>query len=188
MAQIFNPEIIQKIFTSLSYFRVWIIYAIFPFVILVPDIAINFIQSIYFPSPTDIIIYNEIKFKEAVSSLKSLKEVVDPFADEKILKNETEVKEEIKMTNNREPVSNPESRQSTQVKNKLDKGDKKTKDKRKIQNDKDDSKDILKKYKLVELKEVVSKRDSIYQDMDFDMMEEKRPNKDIINQIEENKV
>ena len=63
MAQTFNPEILEKIFIALTYFRTWVLLFLFPFVVLIPDFAFNYCLSIYFPSPMDIVIYNEQVFK-----------------------------------------------------------------------------------------------------------------------------
>lgn len=59
---------------------------LFPLVVLSPDIAINFIKKLYYPTPTDILCYNELDFKESQKQIKiqQLRETVDPFNDENI--------------------------------------------------------------------------------------------------------
>jgi len=85
MAQTFNPEILEKIFIALTYFRTWVMLIFFPIIILTPDFAFNYILSIFFPSPMDIIIYNEQEFKlnkKEVNSTSVPDIVVFPFNDE----------------------------------------------------------------------------------------------------------
>ena len=109
MAQTFNPEIIEKIFVSLTYFRVWIVYFIFPIIILLPDIAINYIQAIYFPTPIDIIIYNEKKYLEQKKHKiqNEINDIVDPFTPtNKKLKNEEEEKNQIILLSKNTPNIN----------------------------------------------------------------------------------
>lgn len=74
-------------FLSLTYFRVWVIYALFPLVVLLPDLVVNYIGCIFFPSPMDVIIYNEVNILKAVKEKETniLTEVVDPFKDNKNL-------------------------------------------------------------------------------------------------------
>lgn len=72
-------------FLSLTYFRVWVIYALFPLVVLLPDLVVNYISCIFFPSPMDVIIYNEVNILKAVKEKETniLTEVIDPFKDNK---------------------------------------------------------------------------------------------------------
>lgn len=87
MAQTFNPEILEKIFIALTYFRTWVMLFLFPLVILIPDFAFNYCLSIYFPSPMDIVIYNEQEFKlnkKEINSTPVPDIVVFPFNDEDI--------------------------------------------------------------------------------------------------------
>lgn len=60
-------------------------YALFPFVVLLPDLVVNYINCIFFPSPMDVIIYNEVNILKAVKEKETniLTEVVDPFKDNK---------------------------------------------------------------------------------------------------------
>lgn len=60
-------------------------YALFPFVVLLPDLVVNYISCIFFPSPMDVIIYNEVNILKAVKEKETniLTEVVDPFKDNK---------------------------------------------------------------------------------------------------------
>ena len=87
LSQTFNNELLEKIFISLTYFKTYIIYTLFPLVILLPDLAYNFIRSIYFPTPIDIIIYNQEKYREEVTTPEdvssSIKMLKDPFIDYK---------------------------------------------------------------------------------------------------------
>lgn len=85
MAQTFNPEIIDKIFIALTYFRTWIVLFLFPVIIILPDIAISSISRIFFPSPSDIIYFNEKAFKDNIRQVKiqQIKDIIDPFPDEK---------------------------------------------------------------------------------------------------------
>ena len=81
----FNPELLQRMFLSLTYFRVWVIYALFPLVVLLPDLIVNYISCIFFPSPMDFIIYNEVNilksFKEKETN--TITDVINPFKDNK---------------------------------------------------------------------------------------------------------
>lgn len=84
ISQTFNNELLEKIFISLTYFKTYIIYTLFPLVIILPDIAYNFIRSIYFPTPIDIIIYNQKKYKQSILSEEQnldKNKVKDPFCD-----------------------------------------------------------------------------------------------------------
>lgn len=83
MAFTFNPEIVEKIFTALRYFRTWIVLFLFPVCILSIDFAYIYFKRIYYPSPTDVIAYNE---QDIISSSKQIKmnelnEIVDPFSN-----------------------------------------------------------------------------------------------------------
>ena len=85
MAQTFDEEIIQKIFVAMQYFRSWVVFAIFPLVVILPDIAYNYIRSIYFPNPSDVINYNQemYKAKKKREINAETKIVIDPFGDNK---------------------------------------------------------------------------------------------------------
>lgn len=84
MAFIFNPEIIERIFHSLTYFRTWVILFLFPVVVICPDLAFNFLRRLFYPTPTDVIFYNELDFKESKKQIviQQLNDVIDPFADD----------------------------------------------------------------------------------------------------------
>lgn len=86
MAQTFDPVLVSRIFLALTYFRTWVVLFLFPIVVLSPDIALNFIKKLYFPTPVDILCYNESDFKESQKQIQiqQMREVVDPFNDENI--------------------------------------------------------------------------------------------------------
>ncbi len=86
MSRIFDPVLVNRIFLALTYFRTWVILFLFPILVLTPDIALNYIKKLYFPTPADFLCYNEnsIKIIEKDVKIKQLREVVDPFKEENV--------------------------------------------------------------------------------------------------------
>jgi len=205
MALTFNPELIEKIFISLTYFRTWVILFFFPVIVLCPDLAFNFFKSIFYPNPTDIIIYNEVDFKiqQKQIQVQQLKDVVSPFDDDKIkLKRDSEDEKNDSKTNKinitpkperedkkrekvkAEPQSSDRNDLNFKKKNfqldppvevvKKDKKKKKRKNSDSYENEAKDkeSKNYLKEdYNKVIVRD--RKKDSVFEDMDFEMREGK---------------
>lgn len=87
MAQTFNNELLEKIFISLTYFRTYIIYGIFPLLVLLPDLIYNFVKCLFFPDPIDVVLYNQNDYiKEITESNSPNKKAKDPFEDKSRLK------------------------------------------------------------------------------------------------------
>ncbi len=92
MSQKFDSNLLERIFLSSTYFKTYIMFALFPFIVLLPDIVYNYIKTIYFPSLVDIIIYNQKQYLEEVDKKafetqpKSTKEIVNPFEEHAVIK------------------------------------------------------------------------------------------------------
>lgn len=117
LSQTFNNELLEKIFISLTYFKTYIIYALFPFVVLLPDIAYNFIQIIYFPSPIDTIIYNSSKYLSEAKNkelTKDLKSRVDGTLHEESRKIKSDTQFDVNDKNGKEE-SDPDKPPSTEL-------------------------------------------------------------------------
>ena len=55
----------------MNYFKSYILYSLFPFAVLLPDILYIYVKSIYFPDVTDIIIYNQQKYTKEMNNYTS---------------------------------------------------------------------------------------------------------------------
>jgi hypothetical protein len=54
------------IFDNLSYLKVWIIIIILPFLAILPDISLRIIQTIVYPTPSDILMHNSNAAKKEI--------------------------------------------------------------------------------------------------------------------------
>lgn len=223
MAFFFDPVIVEKIFTALTYFRTWVILFLFPVVCLCPDIALIFFKSIFFPNPTDVIIYNENDYKLQQKQIKiqQLRDVVSPFDDDNVnLKNvkkesnkefemdnrmnltpskQEKEKEKQKLKSEKEPSPQLNEKNAQQIKKKEpiienkniyhkppSKSNPKLKDNKQLEDSEDsinsNEKDVESKrnfkekpkYKKVIVKD--KKKDSVFEDMDFEMKDGKSSN------------
>ena len=94
ISQAFDDVLLEKIFISLTYFKTYIIFSLFPFIVLLPDIIYNYIRKIYFPSILDQIVINEKKYLEEAERIQEERikigddkshvndHVVSPFIDD----------------------------------------------------------------------------------------------------------
>lgn len=109
MSRTFDPVLISRIFLALTYFRTWVVLFLFPIVVLSPDIALNFIRKLYFPTPVDVLCYNEADFKESQKNIKIqlMGEVVDPFKDDNISSNALNTVKVLKEREDAKDIYNP---------------------------------------------------------------------------------
>lgn len=63
----------DRLFLIFSYYKSWLVIIFVPFIALLPDIAYNMIKTFYFPSPADIINYNEVSIKDGSFYIKDIK-------------------------------------------------------------------------------------------------------------------
>ena len=53
-----NPELVKKIYSTLSFYKVWLLLLIGPFAVLTPDFALRIINKLFYPSPSEILELN----------------------------------------------------------------------------------------------------------------------------------
>lgn len=70
ISQTFDNVLLEKIFISLTYFKTYIIFSLFPFIVLLPDIIYNYVRKIYFPTVLDQIVINEKKYLEEAEKIQ----------------------------------------------------------------------------------------------------------------------
>ena len=76
-AAIFNNELTFKIFDILHYFRSWIFIVVFPFIVILPDLAFTFVRKNYYPTPSDIILHKEAYYRNPAKTIFENKGMID---------------------------------------------------------------------------------------------------------------